>query len=186
MSHGELHDSIAAELAKRFQLRQISCVGLEAKPVAGDVPPNAELTWDLPKTRLVWELEGNLLRVVAPMSVFIEALPKAPARDKLRLADISVAMRIEYAVDGKRSVDEEKVPHYVGICSFLHLWPYFRADVQWLSTKLGFPPLLLPVIVSGHAAKQVLVSRLRDVQAEPPMLASKPSKARKPVARKRA
>jgi hypothetical protein len=167
MTTPALSEAIAAELSKSFQLRQVSCLGLEAKHVTPSLPPDPSFGWDIPKTRLVWELQDEALQVIAPVSVFIEAKSESSGK-AVRLADISVVLRAEYALSNDRKpLDESKVQHYVGICTFLHLWPYLRADVQWLTTKLGLPPLVLPVIVSGHAAEQVIVSRLKDVQAEP-------------------
>ena len=46
---------------------------------------------------------------------------------------------------------------FVGISGYLHLWPYLRAEVQCLTTKLGLPPLVLPVQMSSHAAAAVTV-----------------------------
>ncbi|MFI5300511.1 MAG: hypothetical protein ACHREM_20685 [Polyangiales bacterium] len=162
----------AARLASCFRLLDIVCVGLEAKHLTTeDLPDGAGLGWETPPGQIVWDLDGDVLKVVLPFCLFIHAQKNGETKDakKARLAEISLVMRIEYAVNRGVEWSDKDVPHYVGVCSYLHAWPYFRADVQSLSTKLGFPPLLLPVIVSGHAAMQSTVLQLSEVKNAPPL-----------------
>ncbi|WP_437486626.1 hypothetical protein WME75_04085 [Sorangium sp. So ce1014] len=78
--------------------------------------------------------------------------------DGVQIAAFSVVLRADYgcAAHGDMpGVDE--LPHYAGLMSYMHTWPYFRADIQYLSTKLGFPPLVLPVVLSGHVPARASV-----------------------------
>jgi preprotein translocase subunit SecB len=167
----------ASRLSSSLRIRDIVCVGLEAKHLATEeAPSGSTLGWETPPVQVFWDLEGDVLKVILPFSVFIDAHQheKADKEKVVRLAEITVAMRIEYAVTRGESWSEEDVPHYVGVCSYLHAWPYFRADVQSLTAKLGYPPLVLPVIVSGHAAKQATVTRLSEVKNAPPLPRRRP------------
>jgi len=163
--------SAAARLSNSLRLRDIVCVGLEAKHLTpNEVPADSALGWETPPIQVYWELDDAGLKVIVPFSLFIEAHTDGGGPEKkVRLAEIGVAMRLEYDVNRDEAWSDDDLPHYVGISSYLHAWPYFRADVQFLSTKLGFPPLILPVIVSGHPAKQVTVTRLSEVKAAPPL-----------------
>jgi hypothetical protein len=68
--------------------------------------------------------------------------------------------------------------HYAGIVGWLHVWPYMRAEVHCLSTKLGFPPLVLDVMLSGHTS-QLSVRRFGDEpNPAPAKREGKPRKAR--------
>ncbi len=161
----------AARLSNGLRLRDIICVGLEAKhlvPESGVA--DAALGWEMPPLQVFWELDDAGLKVIVPFTLFIEAHANGGNGDKkTRLAEIGVGLRLEYEVKKGESWSDEDLPHYAGITSYLHAWPYFRADVQLLSTKLGYPPLVLPVIVSGHPAKQVSVTRLSEVKTPPPL-----------------
>lgn len=164
--------SAAARLSNSLRLRDIVCVGLEAKHLAPtDLPGDAALGWETPPVQVFWELDDGGLKVIVPFSLFIEAHANGSNGDKkTRLAEIGLGLRLEYEVKrGDDAWSEVDLPHYIGVTSYLHAWPYFRAEVQTLSTKLGFPPLVLPVIVSGHPAKQVTVTRLSEVKTPPPL-----------------
>lgn len=160
----------AGRLASRIRLRDIVCVGLEAKHLpTPTMPEERALGWETPTIQVLWEIEGSLLKVIVPFSLFIDTHQNGDDSEKTRVAEIGVAMRLEYEIADVEALGDGDLPHYVGVTSYLHAWPYFRAEVQWLSTKLGFPPLVLPTIVSGHAAQQVAVVRLRDLKAAPPL-----------------
>jgi hypothetical protein len=49
----------------------------------------------------------------------------------------------------------------------MHSWPYLRAEVQSLTSKLELPPLTLPPLVSGQIPNFVTVERLPLPQAPP-------------------
>ena len=162
----------ASRLATSLRIRDIVCVGLEAKHLAAaEAPPGSALGWETPLVEVFWELEGDALKVLLPFSVFIHAHVNGDAEKekRVRLAELMIGMRIEYEVTRTEAWSEADVPHYVGISSYLHAWPYLRADVQWLTAKLGYPPLVLPIIVSGHPAKQATVTRLSEVKSAPPL-----------------
>jgi hypothetical protein len=109
----------------------------------------------MPDPTGLWELAPSLLRALFPLS--LEVSHGKPG-EKKKIAEFTVAIRLDYRLS-KSDWSEEDVPHYVGISGFLHAWPYFRAEIQSLSTKLGLPPLVLPPAVSGYAAKHVSVVR---------------------------
>src|ERR1700722_17922858 len=93
--------SAASRLAGSLQLRDIVCVGLDAKHLATDVEPDhtTALGWETPPVTVFWDLEGDALKVVLPFSLFIDVHKKeGEVEKKVRLAEISIGMRIEYQV----------------------------------------------------------------------------------------
>lgn len=166
MTEAPLDVGAAARLSSAFHLRDVVCVSLEAKQVAAEQPPaDFSLEWDAPPTQVYWELVERSLKVVLPLNLFVRATGEGKGAKKVPLAEIGIVLRLEYEAAEGATWKEEDLPHYVGITSYLHAWPYFRADVQWLTAKLGYPALVLPVILSGHAANRVSVTRLREVAA---------------------
>jgi hypothetical protein len=152
----------ASRLANNVRLRDITCIQLEAKHIGVVEPrPNVSFSWDSPEPTAVWHLDEDGLRAVFPLRLTIDAVEgdggDAP---KTRIAELGVVMRVDYEMKPGGQWADSDIPHYVGITGFMHVWPYFRTEVQWLTMKLGLPPLVLPVIVSGHPQKRVSVSRI--------------------------
>jgi hypothetical protein len=162
--------SAASRLAQNVRLRDVVCIGLEAKHLGTpEYRPDQSLAWDIPRMTAIWDLKGEDLKVILPFTVFIdvaEAEVEGQPERKTRVAEIGVVMRLDYSLEkqGESVPSEDDVPDFVGVSGYMHAWPYFRAEVQWLSAKLGFPPLVLPVIVSGHAATQVTVQQLSEIK----------------------
>jgi len=159
----------AARLANQVTLRDISCV--EVRAVHLNAPPDSPdlaLSWSTPSPSVFWGLEGAVLKVLIPFVLVIEGIEPNGDAKALPLAEIRVTLRLDYDVRGENI--QQDLPHFAGISSYMHAWPYFRADVQALTTKLGFPPLVLPVIVCGHPAKHVTVRTFEELKhlAAPP------------------
>lgn len=159
MNRPPLDVNAAARLAGSVQLVNIACVGVSAEFVnSGARTPGTTLSWDLPDPTGVWSLEERSLTAFFAPELLIDVSEDNGASSQ-RLAQFRVKFQLEYDLKPDSTWSEEDVPHYVGVTGLLHLWPYFRAEIQMLTTKLGLPPLVLPVIVSGHAARRVKVKR---------------------------
>jgi hypothetical protein len=175
-----LDQTAAARLSKHVRLRDVVCLELSARclewPADG---PGSRLSWDLSDPTAVWSQDGTELRAFFPLVVKIESLGPEKSRPSPRgVAEFRMAYTVIY--ESKELTAEQllDVPHYLGVCGFLHLWPYVRAEIQCLTAKLRLPPLVLPVIVSGHAAARVTVSSSSDKK-------KRPSRAKSRKARKR-
>lgn len=90
---------------------------------------------------------------VAAVFRLVVTVEHAEQDSRVALGEVRVAVRAIYRKSADFSAaDEAAVPDYIGIVGWMHVWPYLRAEVQSLSTKLDFPPLLLPVLLSGQTA----------------------------------
>ena len=154
--------------SQRFNLRDVGFVAVQATHLASPEPGSPMLLdWETPPVTAVWNLSDAGLKVVLPMTLFIDAVEETEAATRTRVAEVSVVLRMDYQVaDAPGESFEEDLPNYVGICGYLHAWPYFRSEVQWLTAKLGFPPLVLPVVVSGDAANRVTVRGAHELQED--------------------
>ncbi len=184
MTRRPLDVNAAARLSGNVQLVDVACVGLNAAFVnPGNRPQGKTLGWDFPDPTGVWKIDGTTLAAYFGLDVFIHVVPNDESDQPQQLAEFNVKFRLEYELKPGAEWPEADVPHYVGITGLLHLWPYLRAEIQALTTKLGLPPLVLPVIVSGHAAEKVTVKRARaerpdKAQANRPGTARRSSKPR--------
>jgi hypothetical protein len=179
----------ASRLAESVQLKGLSFIDIEGKYVAViDPTPGASLTWDTPDPTVVWHVDGRELRAVVPMrlGIDVEDDDTSNGQAKTRLAEFLVVMRLDYELKDGAEWSMDEVPHYAGISGFLHAWPYFRAEIQSLTGKLGLPPLLLPVVVSGHVAQRVSVVEQKEIKppALPPGPAPKKAKKQASTGRK--
>lgn len=147
-------------------------------------PLGGELSFDLKHQTAFWNILGDV--VVCTYGVELDLAEKE--KDAIRaLARLVIVLRAEYEMtDGfDRQRDVVLVEDYAGIVGRLHSWPYFRAEVQSLTAKLGLPVLTLPVLVSGHTV-ELPTSRWIDPSSatelegqEKPHLAARRTKKRK-------
>ena len=183
MNKPPLNIDAAARLSRFIKLRDVSCVELHAahrNAPAGSA--DLSLSWSTPNSTAIWGLKEATLKVLIPFFLVIEGVENGDTGNKTKLAEMQVTLRLDYELErgGSNEWSEDDLPHFAGVSSYLHAWPYFRAEIQALTTKLGFPPLVLPVIVSGHVAKQVTVQTFDELKE----VASPKAKRRKTAERK--
>ena len=152
---------IAASLAQKVRLSDIMCISIEGKLLTGVEPEH--LSYDLDEFVVRWHIREKDLKVILPFS--LSALVHRGEQSE-KLASFSVLLRADYVIKDDEAVNHADISHYAGIMGYMHTWPYFRADIQYLSTKLGLPPLVLPVIVSGQVPPRILVSSMPIKAAE--------------------
>lgn len=136
----------AAELSSVFRLRQIDFTEIIAD-LKSPPDPDAALTFQFEFPPSHWLLDDeNLFAVVR---IGVKTSEKSdPSK---AVAVFRTTVRLIYERADAATPENEAVAHYVGIMSFLHAWPYVRAEVQALTLKLGLPGLTLPIAVSGNA-----------------------------------
>jgi len=165
MTSGAAPDALAAgKRSKDLELLTVRFASIEAHPAAGGpaVPPTKRLGWELREVDATWTpMRENDVLVLLPMRIGISS----SAETSLPLAIVSVTFGLIYRLKGEPWSDAE-ISNALGVMGYLHVWPYFRAEVQVLTAKLGFPALTLPVAVSGHAEKFVRITKLVDAPAE--------------------
>jgi len=150
----------ASKLTTTFALIDVLCVSMRATHIS--TKELVQLSYDIQKINVEWLLNERELAVVLPykMDVFGHDNQHDSRKDK-PVAIFEVVMRISYLLKDKELPSENEIAHYAGVMGFMHSWPYFRADIQYLTTKLGFPALVLPVVVSGEVPKRVSVSSIQ-------------------------
>jgi hypothetical protein len=167
--HAPLEVARAATLNKKLALGSIGVLELSAK---------LSFTMNLQPVSCV-SRPGDVIAVY-PLRVIVEHVD---GEARLPLAELSVSMRASYRkFPSFTNDDEAAVPHYVGIVGWMHVWPYLRAEVQSLSTKLDQPPLVLPVLLSGQTAEVPVemhdASSLAPTPATPAAPTPKPPRTR--------
>lgn len=172
---------IAAKLTASFALNDILCVSLSATNTPGSEV--SRLSYDLPQIPVGWLMDARELAVVLPFKMEVFGNDDA---DKKPIALFEVVMRVSYMLVSESVPSNIDIAHYAGVMGYMHTWPYFRADIQYLTTKLGFPALVLPVVLSGDVPKRVLISeepipkpipRAKDVDLSGADRAAEPARA---------
>jgi hypothetical protein len=138
--------ALCGKLARKLALDDISLVSMSAKMVGAvrELEPGYEVS----KPEVLWDIVDGQLVGLFSLMVSIYSLGETKedgSRDKTPLARIDLSFRASYRFlrSYNHEEDEQYVKHFAGINGLLHVWPYFRSDVQALSTRLGFPPILL-------------------------------------------
>jgi hypothetical protein len=173
----------ASRLAKQIRLVDVVCTEVSGRCLmAAPAVPQSGLSWDLHDPTAVWAMDEDGLRALFPLVLTIEAQPASKSSKAQPVAEFHVSYMLLYAAKDLSDEQLEDVPHYVGVSGFLHFWPYLRAEIQCLSAKLRLPPLVLPTIVSGHAADRVSVSSAKKAKktAKTPALRPRRKATKKP------
>ena len=114
--------------------------------------PREKLSFDLPIVQAAWRLDGDEVDVQFPFIVEISAAAGSTPQE---IARVAANIYITYA--GAAAFSPDELRHFVGVSGFMHAWPYLRSEVQALTAKIGLPPLLLPLIVSGTVPSRVSI-----------------------------
>lgn len=175
LTRSELSVTAAARLAPKLRLRSVVFTKIVAEHLSSRGV--GKLRFDVPETLATWLRIERQVRAVFPFVVDITA--GAPKDGGTPLGRIAVTIRLDYELDESIELPPgDELADYVGISGYMHAWPYFRAEVQALSSKIGFPTLVLPIVVSGHAATRV---RVKEVQPGPSLVAESKSRAKAPA-----
>jgi hypothetical protein len=67
--------------------------------------------------------------------------------DDADLAEARLTYRIVYAVLGDAPVDPADIAQFAKANGAYHSWPFVRETIFGLTSKMGFPPYTLPVLV---------------------------------------
>lgn len=172
----ELEVARAGRLNTALRLDQIFLFSIHAQHLGGAVAPKFGFSLEFEPT--VWSPLPDGLVAMFPLKVSLEDRSRGAAT---KLAEIRVGMRIFYKTEAEGGLEEHAdcIEDYLGIVGWMHAWPYARAEVQDVSVRMGFPPLVLPVLLAGQTAG-VIVRKL----ADPERASAAGSKARTPKPKK--
>jgi preprotein translocase subunit SecB len=152
----ELEVPRAAKLNRRLRLVGVDVHGLLAQHLGTVAEP--KYAFDLAVIKITFAEIENQIIAVLPLKVEIQ---HKHGDQTTVLANLEVALRLTYEREGGPLdlTEQDVLPDFLGIVGWAHAWPYARAEVQSMSTKLGFPALVLPVLHAG-GTKNVIVERV--------------------------
>jgi hypothetical protein len=167
MNSGSFELARAGRLNQKLRIEQISLFALDARHVAANASPT--LAFTMHAETVTWApVEPGIVVSLFPLTVDVEHDQDG---ERTKLAKLHVTTRVFYSRGASfEASDLEFVPDYLAFNGWMHAWPYARADIQMLSSRLGFPPLVLPVLLAGQI--QTRVSRLTEPAKKP---SSRPS-----------
>jgi preprotein translocase subunit SecB len=68
---------------------------------------------------------------------------------------IEAVYRAQYQLTGKHEVSQRDLAAFAQTISLLHVWPYWRELVQSMTTRMGLPPLTIPLFkIPGWGTKK--------------------------------
>ena len=141
----------ASKLNTKLHLSGVSLFEMHAKHIVAVGVSEPRLTFSLRDQEAVYAAAGDDVVPVYAVAIRLEYLDDKD--NPVPLAEITVAMRAAYAKHASwTDEDSAYLDDFVGIVGWMHVWPYIRAEVQTLSSKLGFPALTLPTLLAGQTA----------------------------------
>ena len=159
--HKTLDLALAQKILPKAVLKDIGFFALEGKIVHGVSDPKYGAT--LQPMEMKWTRIGRDVTVLLPVAVHLEHVSGDDVRETL--AVLRVGVRSTYGLSSDfEDADDDALEHFIGTQARMAAWPYQRAEIQALSTKLGFPPLTLPLLFLGQTVV-LPVSRIETDQA---------------------
>lgn len=147
---------IAMKHTSALVLADVSCFGIGARVMVPS--PGGLLHYRIEHVAMDWHLSGAEIFLSVPFELVVEHAATKDSQ-KVSIGTISVDFSLTYrSRSSELSVPRDEIPHVIGISGYMHAWPYFRADVQWLTTKVGLPSLTLPVVLSGEIPGKVMIA----------------------------
>jgi hypothetical protein len=181
----ELKDTEAAKLVGRIALVEVGVLKLEAE--VSRLPHEGEyLTYDERQIRVTWNRTQSVVLAVFDCEIRVRC--GADKDSATPLGRFRVVHKVQYRfVDATDYPDDESLRHYIGVIGFMHVWPYYRSEVQAMTAKLGLPALTMGVKVSGSAKDLVLIGppARKSQGGEPPRPAVEKSKTTRKLKSKR-
>lgn len=124
----------------------------------GSAPPDARFAFNLRCNALWTKVTPTSLLGAFHFQVKLES--RSGDEDAQPLGAVVVQYHVLYEMnDGVTDRSDDDLESFVGLYGMTHLWPYARAEVQAITTKLDFPPLTLPVLKVGQPPSVFAISR---------------------------
>jgi hypothetical protein len=143
----------AARLSSVIQLVDVAFQLIRAELTNA---PRGRLSYKQELISAVWRRDNAKLTVVFPFRLTLSSIDDGKTEE---IGSISMNIRAQYELQEGFSDDmAEDLPHALAVLGFMHTWPYIRAEVQGLTSRLELPALTLPVMVSGHAEECVRIA----------------------------
>ncbi|XXT17496.1 hypothetical protein WME94_45435 [Sorangium sp. So ce429] len=113
------------------------------------------------RARVAWGM-SNQAAIISIVSFALHIIDPENDQDEHPhiLAEIAATYRLEYVLLEDMTFSGDvlaALPHFAAISGFMHAYPFFRADVQMLSTKMGYPALTVGTLTSGEVVSRVSV-----------------------------
>lgn len=154
----------AIRVAPALALTDVLCVAIGAVFLQDrDAPPDWSLAWRHQPFLGLWQRLHQEIVAIFPFTINVELKSPDDSESPIRVADVQATWRLHYAVQQGVDIYDPDIEDFVGVNAFLHAWPYLRAEVQSLTTKVGLPALVLPLQFSGNAAQNVTVMHTSEV-----------------------
>lgn len=154
----------ARRLNAKLSLDEIFVWALEAGHTPDAVVSKPRWTFSMNLEPVHWLRAESTLLAIFPITVAVQHDAGEGRED---LGHLRVALRLGYKTSPDfADEDEAFVGDYLGTAGWLHAWPYLRTEIQSLSSRLGFPPLVLPVLLAGQTAT-VPCQRIGNVASKP-------------------
>ncbi|MEJ5328605.1 MAG: hypothetical protein WHT07_00435 [Desulfobaccales bacterium] len=135
-----------ARVARAVELREIHLLrAAVSRP--GPEPVQGRLVLDFDcSTRLLEAVEGDHLLPVACDFSLTARNEEEPQREVMR---VEATFLVSYEVAHPENLSMDDLHHFARINPLYNAWSYWREFVHSMTTRMGLPPLLVPLLKIG-------------------------------------
>lgn len=127
-----------AHIIAAAQLQNIRLVEIQAKNQIGFGEVVSELTVSTRHRATMLAREESSFRVLASLEVRAH-------REKQTRIRVSVDLELSYELPQGTEKDPAELEAFANVNGVFNAWPYWREIIQNISTRMGLPPLVLPL-----------------------------------------
>jgi len=133
----QLDMKAVARIASRVHLTEVRLIGLSAVRVS-----------DSDEKQLQAKVEPSCTaRIAGPDRIDATCLYKFKGSDSKRdLATVDVTYLLVYRTEGSDPIDESDLEHFANANGAYNSWPFVRELLHSMTSRMGFPPFVLPVL----------------------------------------
>lgn len=124
----------AGRVAKRVELKDVRVINVSAKcdpKITGPLEPT------LKHECAVGAHEGNALEVTCNYQFIARAA-------EAQVAEAEIKYLLVYEIVGSEALAEEDLMEFAFANGTLHSWPFVREFLYGLTSRMGYPPYMLP------------------------------------------
>jgi preprotein translocase subunit SecB len=145
---------LANAVVRRVQILDVRLVGSKLKcNIASDavLPAAVQLKYGF-KVGHRYQPETQRLGVLV---TFLVTAREGDGKDESDIFAVEAAFALEYGISGDESVHPAEVAAFAKLNGLYNAWPYWREYVQSTVSRMGLPPVVLPVLTAGTIEKMV-------------------------------
>ena len=158
---GKISMVSAAKVAGMVDLQEVKLVESTCKRRLGH--PDGSKTFDIRQTAR-FELSDKQNALGVSIQFVLNAIDEGKEQKKENtFLSIRATFFLLYSIDNKEGLDDKVLGSFATLNGTYNAWPYWREFVQSVTSRMGLPPLIVPVFRLPRGPAKPVVEKKRDM-----------------------